>query len=170
MNARQLLKDKRFQPVLIFAIFVLASLSTINAVSIKNTKISTNISHLITNEQPLALTLTTYTSGTTPDTTYCEIHSLGRPLTVHFAFQNTTAQLSPLFGRLVLNVHVWNLGSAVTFNQVKQIVFDGNSVTSADIILSPTITNYGCSIQASYETQGIATNTAIYLGISGQEG
>jgi hypothetical protein len=170
MKVSQLLRDKKYQPILIFAIFALATIGTIGAVSVKNVKMTVQIQHLITNEQPLILTLTTYTQGQTPDTSYCEIHSLGRPLTLHLTCQNTTAQLSPLFGRLVLNVHIWNLGGALSFNQVRQIIFDGNNLTTANIVLDPHFTNYGCSILAQYETKGVATTKAVYLGISGQEG
>ena len=169
MKLSQLVRDKKYQPILIFAIFALASIGTISAVSVKNVKMTTQISHLITNEQPLSLTLTTFTTGQTADTSYAEIHSLGRPLTLHFTCQNTTAQLYPLFGRLVLNIHVWNLGSSLTFNQVRQIIYDGNTLTTADLALSPQLTNYGCSVKVQYETKDIAKTTSIYIGISGQE-
>ena len=154
--------DRKMALVALTAL-MLSSIGVVEAASWYYGEVETTIKPLATDFQPLSLTITGATNGTTGEMQFCKLHTVGE-LTVYFLIQNSSAELDDYFNELNATITVKRTG----WSQTCKTWFTGEAVIAGSIDMPAGAYNYNVTVAFSYETKAIPSEktVTIIIGVS----
>jgi hypothetical protein len=151
----EILQEYKPAKILLLLILCVATMAAVtDAMSVKTTVITMEITNLILDEKTISLSFPTFTKGTAAETVLYKVDTLSRPLKLHFKIGNTTAELAPYFVSLSFRITV--RGVTGSYDQKIYTKYDGSTISEGMVTTSSSTRMYECKVYTEFQTKELA--------------